>query len=139
MPNPPTAADDLFGAWTLVAAYVDVPGAPLHYLGEAPRGRLILDRSGWMCALLTARDRDAAAGPEALFGSMIGYSGRFTADATSFATMVDVAWIPAWIGTTQVRGYVVAGDRLTLRSAIGPHPAAPGADVATVLEWRRDG
>ena len=132
------AAPALFGSWTLVAAYVDIPGKPLYYLGENPRGRLILDRSGWMCALLTARDRDAA-DPAALFGSMVAYSGRFTADATSFATVVDAAWVPAWIGTTQVRGYAVDGDRLTLRSALGPHPAAPDADVATVLEWRRDG
>lgn len=134
-----TTADDLFGTWSLVAAYVDIPGAPLHYLGEAPRGRLILDRTGWMCALLTARDRDAAAGPAALFGSMIAYSGRFTVDATRFATVVDAAWLPAWVGTTQVRDYVVAGDRLTLRSAIGRHPASPDADAATVLDWRRDG
>ena len=129
---------ELTGAWTLLAAYIDGPGGErLDYLGPSPQGRIILDPSGWMVALLTANERTGDAAE--LFGSMLAYTGRFTADGASFTTHVDAAWVPAWVGTEQRREYVVDGDRLTVRTAPGPHPAFPGSEVVATLEWRRAG
>lgn len=130
------AAHILTGSWALVAAFIDVPGGErFDYLGATPRGRLILDPSGYMAALLTAGERsgdDAAP-------SMLAYTGRFTADGASFVTQVDAASLPAWEGTAQRRDFVVDGDRLTIRTPPGPHPAYPGVEVSATLEWRREG
>lgn len=132
-----TTADVLTGTWTLLAAYLDLPGGGrFDYFGPDPKGRIIFDPAGSMTALLTAgaRSGDGAA----LFGSMLAYTGRFTADGTNFVTHVDAAWVPAWEGSEQRRDYTIAGDRLTIRTPPGPHPAYPEADVSAVLEWRRE-
>lgn len=129
---------DLHGAWTLLAAYIaPAGGARFDYLGPEPKGRMILDAGGSMTALLTAADRSGDAA--ALFGSMLAYTGRFTSDAASFTTHVDAAWLPAWVGSEQRRAYRIDGDRLTITTPPGPHPAYPGVEVSAVLEWRREG
>jgi len=132
------SAADLTGAWTLLSASMDLPGdGHVDYLGPVPKGRLVFTASGYMTALLMAGERSGDGG--ALFGSMLAYTGRFTADTTRIVTAVDAAWMPAWEGTEQMRHYTLDGDRLTLRTPPGPHPAYPGATVSAVLEWRREG
>ncbi len=134
----PDSHAGLFGAWTLLAAYVDIPGKPrIDYFGDAPVGTLILASSGRMVALLTAGDRGTAADAAALFGSMLAYAGTFTADATTFVTTVDAAWVPGWVGTRQTRHYVIAGDHMTIRSDPMRAPQSPDVESVVVLEWRR--
>lgn len=131
-------AADLIGSWTLLAAYLELPGGERsNYLGPDPKGRIILDPSGHMVALLMARERSGDRAE--LFGSMLAYTGTYTADDASFVTTVDAAWHPAWEGSEQRRHYVIAGDRLTIHTPPGPHPDHPGQEVSAVLEWRREG
>ncbi len=128
----------LTGSWLLLAAYLGLPGGErVNYFGPNPTGRMILDPGGTMIVLLTRAERSGD--PDALFGSMLAYTGRFVADATSFVTHVNAAWVPAWVGTAQTRHYSIDGDRLTIRTPPGPHPAHPGGEVSAVLEWVREG
>ncbi len=139
-PSLTTPSDALFGAWALIAAYLDISGqSRVDYFGVEPAGSLILDRSGRMVALLTAAERGTAPDAAALFGSMLAYAGAFTADATTFVTMVDAAWVPGWVGTRQMRHYTIAGDGLTIRSDPMRAPQVPDVDSVVVLEWRRAG
>ncbi len=132
--NPAAAA--LYGAWTLVTAVVDAGGERHDLYGPTPRGRLIVDPSGFMVALLSSGD-DAVSATGAPV--TMAYTGRVAIDGNRFVTTVDASSIAAWVGTRQGREFTIDGDRLTIVTARGPHPAFPGADVVGRLEWRREG
>jgi hypothetical protein len=89
-----------------------------------------------MIVVISSGDNDAFATIAPL---TMAYTGRFTVEGDSFVTAIDAASIPAWVGTPQTRQFVIDGDRLTIRTASGPHPAFPGVDVVGLLEWRREG
>ncbi len=126
--------DEIFGAWTLVTAVIDDGTARHDLYGPRPSGRLIVDRSGFMCALLSSGEDIATAAGAPL---TMAYTGRVAIDGNRFVTTVDAASIPAWVGTRQGREFTIDGDRMTITTARGPHPAHPGGDVVGLLEWRR--
>jgi hypothetical protein len=125
----------LSGAWTLVAAHmVADDGTRSDLYGPDPKGSLV-HAGGRMTALLKY------GGPAPADGAvpfLLAYTGRVTIGPGTLTTRVDAASIAAWEGTEQTRHYTLDGDRLTLRTPSGPHPAFPGV-VYGVLEWRRDG
>ena len=41
-------------------------------------------------------------------------NGTYTTDGDKWATNVDVAWNPEWVGTRQVRDFRIEGDRLVV-------------------------
>lgn len=126
---------ELFGSWSLVAAFADTGSERHDIYGPAPRGRVIFDPSGRMSAVLSSGDHPVSATGAPL---TMAYTGRVTVDGDRFVTDVDAATIAAWVGTPQVRDYTIAGDTLTISTAPGPHPAFPGSDVVGQLEWRRE-
>ncbi len=138
------AQDGLFGTWTLRSLVTETlgTGERSESLGADPRGVLILNPDGRMAALLTPRDRampvtDAERAAALL--SMCCYSGRYRLEPPNrFVTTVDVAWLPSWVGTEQVRTYALDGDRLDVVSAPVGMPGQAGAEVVVTLSWERE-
>jgi hypothetical protein len=130
--------DPLAGAWRLVAAHMvaeDGTRSGHDLYGPAPKGGLV-HAGGRMTALLKY------GGPAPADGAvpfMLAYTGRVTVGPDTLTTRVDAASIPSWEGTEQTRHYTLDGDRLTLRTPAGRHPAHPDRDVYGILEFRRDG
>jgi Lipocalin-like domain len=51
---------------------------------------------------------------EALFRSLIGYSGTYTVEGDKVTHHVDISWNESWSGTDQVRTFKFEGDRVIL-------------------------
>lgn len=136
------AKDELLGIWRLTSAYVVIQetGERGSLYGEDPRGRLIFHPTARMMVLITAGQpsagTDPAVTPPAHF--VIAYSGTFSADAETFTTTVDLASIPGWVGTAQVRFYTLSSGKLSIHTPPGGHPAYPGKNIVGYLEWIKD-
>lgn len=103
----------LFGTWRLVASTATGPdGTPIpDPWGPEPMGRLVLDRSGRMMAVLCDGRVRLPDGEERQYSS---YCGNYRFDGTSLTTTVDAASDPTRIGSEQVRGVDLRGDLLVL-------------------------
>ena len=93
--------DRLLGTWTLVSAVrEEIPsGAKTDMFGQNPHGFINYSPDGRMIALITRRDRKAAANgrptpteAEALFRSMLSYAGTFTVEGDVVTHHVDISW-----------------------------------------------
>src|ERR1019366_2965598 len=51
---------------------------------------------------------------EALFRSMIAYTGTYEIKGNQLICDIDVSWNEAWTGTRQLRFWEINGDRLTI-------------------------
>ena len=99
-----------------------------------------------MAVQIMRRDRDNFSTPDPLnvsadearaaFVGFIGYYGSFTVDsaAGTVTHTLEVASIPNWVGSEQVRFFEFDGDRLTLSTA---PMVLGGVEVTNVLEWQR--
>ena len=47
---------------------------------------------------------------------MAAYAGTYTIESDLVSHHVDISWIDAWTGTTQVRQFKIEGDTLRIRS-----------------------
>ena len=132
----------LVGTWKLVSFHVETEGSDAQQLMEGwdehPVGFVIFTKDGRLLALLTAGDRPASAKPEQLIGSMCAYSGRYRVEGNRLSTMVDSAWLPAWVGTEQPRTFKRDGDTLLLMTDFQEHPRFPGRRTRFVLMWRKE-
>ena len=111
--------------------------------GPDPRGTLILHPGGRMVALLTPGERTAPTteADGAASQKLVAYSGRYRLEPPDrLVTSVDVAWFEPWIGTDQVRTYVLDEDRLDLMTPAGrmPRQGAEDATVFGILSWTRE-
>jgi hypothetical protein len=134
---------NLVGVWRLRSAYfvAQETGDRRDIFGPDPFGCAVFEPSGRMLALLTPADRTPAASSSemaALFKSMAAYTGTWSIDGEKFATKVDGAWDPSWVGTEQVRYYTFDGQTLSLRTMPIDHPAFPGQKVIGYLDWERE-
>jgi Lipocalin-like domain len=117
-------ADDsaqVIGIWKLVSFETEwqATGTRASEMGKNPTGYLILTPEGRMMAILTSEGRKSPKTDQDrmdLFKSIIAYTGMRRLDGDKWITKVDVSWIPAWIGTEQVRSFRVDGDRLQVIS-----------------------
>ncbi len=73
---------------------------------------------------------------EKLFNTMSAYSGRWAVSGEQVTFHVDVAWLPEWVGTDQVRQLKREGNRLTMRST-PMKSATTGKTSVYVLTWER--
>ena len=137
-----TDGHSLSGVWQLVSAQVRMEdtGEIVDVHGPNPRGCAIIDPGGHVMFLITPSNRedprDEAAGA-ALFRSMTSYAGRYRVEGDEIVTQVEVAWHPAWENTEQRRFFSVAGDRLTLTTALREHPSHPGRLHRGIFTWDR--
>ena len=127
------------GLWRLLSARREdtQTGEVQDLYGPDPIGYLLLAPGGRMMAILTSSARTGN-DPEALFGSMMAYSGTYHVDGDRWITDVDVAWHPDWLGTKQERFFRIEGDELDIRTAPTQHPAFPGRVAYGILRWRRE-
>jgi Lipocalin-like domain len=135
---------NLVGAWRLTSSYFVAveTGDRRDILGAEPFGYVVFEPNGRMLVFMTSAGRTPAqssSGMAALFQSMVAYTGKWSIDGEKFATQVDGAWDPSWVGTEQVRYYTFDGQTLSLRTAPIEHPAFPGQKVIGYVDWRRDG
>ncbi len=140
-----SAADrtPLIGVWKLLSYQTEFQdGSPVRAtFGEHPLGYIVFTREGRMMALIQAEGRKAAstdADRAALLSSVIAYTGKYRVNGNGWITTVDVAWNPAWVGTDQVRSFVLTGDRLTVTAMWQPAVNISGSPMARgVLEFER--
>ena len=130
----------LVGTWKLVSFHVEAEGSNEQRLwwDEHPVGFVIFTGEGRMLALLTAGDRIASATADQLIRTMCAYSGRYHVEGNRLSTIVDSAWLPAWVGTEQPRTFKRDGDTLSLMTDFQDHPRYPGQRTRGVLMWRKE-
>ena len=146
-----TAADtsgdiSLAGTWTLVAADVVHPdGSRASDYGDAPKGLLMIDRSGRYSLQILRSDRPRFADPAkgkataqeyraAVMGSSTHFGTvAFEADTHQLVFRIEGASFPNWEGQQQVRAFELNDNTLSYRV-----PPRPNGDVP-ISVWRRIG
>ena len=137
-------ADDaakVAGTWKLVSfwnEFQDGSDARPTY-GKNATGYIIFTSERRMMSIVEAEGRKAPQNDEeraAAFRSLIAYTGTFRFEGDRFITKVDVSWNPAWVGTEQVRTYVLEGDRLQV---VSPWVMSPnlGKMTRATVTWER--
>jgi len=97
--------------------------------GSHPRGFLMYQPDGYMCASIVNSDRPAWKDPDkatdaekiAYYDTFIAYCGTYKLDgATSTVThFPEVAWSPSFVGSTQPRPFRLEGNRLIITATRG--------------------
>lgn len=128
----PISLESLYGTWRLVRAEcIDAEGRPIPSAwGPKPDGRLALDRSGRMMAVLCD---GRASIPEGETRAYSSYCGNFVVEDNVLTTTVDAAAIASRIGGKEVRRLEMRDGFLILK----PPPRADGE--RRELYWERVG
>jgi len=117
----------LFGSWKqLSGRYIDVEtGEERPGLSLAPSGYIHFSRDGRMFNVTVDSARRPPAGEkataeeaEALFRSIIAYTGPFSVEGNKVYFDLDVSWNQSWTGTRQVRTWKLEGDTLYISADI---------------------
>ena len=135
---------DLVGVWRRIAIYVvvEATGERTELLGHEPYAYAIFEPGGRMMVIGHAKNRTPGTSTAAmaeLFRSVVAYSGKWTIDSEKFATEVDIAADPGWVGTTQVRYYTFNGQTLSLRTAPLELPTHADRKVVVYADWKKEG
>ena len=134
------------GTWALQSytSQVVETGEKRYPLGEHPSGFLTYGTDCRMTAVLVRGQRATPSGAVAteaekaqLYDGLMAYSGAYTVDGDRIRHMVDVSWNQVWTGTTQVRQFVLEGDRLTIKSAPAANPIDPRVTTVGALVWTK--
>jgi len=109
----------VLGTWKLVSYEVEVQatGQKLPLMGEKPTGYTIFSPEGRVFFVLTGEGRKAAKTDQEraeLLNTLVAYTGIYRIEGDKWATKVDVAWNPEWVGTEQVRTFRLDGERLSV-------------------------
>jgi hypothetical protein len=119
--------DVLFGTWKqLSGTYVDLEtGEERPGLSKSPSGYIHFARDGRMFNLTVDSSRQRPAGlrptaaeAEALYRSLIAYTGTFGVDGDRVFFDLDVSWNESWTGTRQTRTFKLEGNRLMISAEI---------------------
>jgi lipocalin-like protein len=118
----PSFADEsnrVQGIWKLISYEVEVQttGQKLPLMGEKPTGYAIFSTEGRVFFVLTGEGRKAAKTEQEraeLLNTLVAYTGIYRIEGDKWATKVDVAWNPEWVGTEQVRTFRLDGERLSV-------------------------
>ena len=134
------------GTWELVATedqFADGSKRPFADLGKDAKGYLIYAADGHMCAGLMNPNRprwkDARKPTDeekaSAMGGFTAYCGRYEIDVTNHVVYhyPDVAWMPNWTGTRQVRPYKLDGDVLVFSDKATDQPPI----VGYAITWRK--
>ena len=137
----------LVGTWQLVSiedTMRDGSVGPPADLGPHPKGFLMYEPDGHMCATLVNSDRarwkDSAKATDAekiaYYDTFIAYCGTYKLDTTASTVThyPSVAWTPAYVGSTQPRPFKLEGNRLIITVTEG---MANLGIQKRVLVWER--
>jgi len=140
------ARNRLVGAWQLVSTeerLSDGSKRPYRDLGPHGKGYLMYSADGHMCAALMNPDRpiwkdeDAPTPGEkaSALDGFVAYCGRFEVDEAQRIVYhyPDVAWMPNYLGTKQLRPYVFDGDLLTFSDKVTGQPGVTGYSIS----WKK--
>lgn len=135
----PRVAERLVGAWRMLS-FESFDQNGVARPGNYDTGMIIYDASGRMSAHLMHSSNKASApladdaGRAAAYRRYLGYWGPFTVDEAKSIVVhrVEGSSNPSWVGSNQVRHYVLApdGQRLTLS-------VKNGERVTSMLVWER--
>lgn len=127
--------NQIVGTWKLVSAretLKDGTTRPFASVGPHGKGFLMYQRDGYMCADLVDSDRPQWANPAqatpdekaAAADSTFAYCGRYEIDVDhrQLVHLPEVATNPGWVGSRQIRPYVLEGKRLILSDAVKDDP-----------------
>jgi hypothetical protein len=128
------------GVWRIIAFQFEGDDGKRHAIyDQNPSGFLIVTAEGRLMALVTAGDRPSDAPAEVLLNRMTAYSGRYQMQGSNtFATKVDAAWLPTFLGTEQIRNFNLEGNVLSVFSPPQEHPRFPGKKVRYIAIWERE-
>jgi hypothetical protein len=142
-------SDALLGAWQLerFVVRVDDGRAPVWPLGEEATGLVIYEPSGWMSAVLSRGDRQAASGTSLeaaarasqsaraeAFDTYLSYAGRWQLQGDEVHHEVRWALVPGVVGQTLVRRVRWLGPQLQLSY---DRPTRSGRTATYSLLWSR--
>ena len=141
-----TEADKFVGVWRLVSfEYRTDDGAVVESpFGVEPEGTIMYDSLGNMSVQIARKERprftsaDRMSGSEeekkTAFESYLAYYGRYGVDERERTVTHEVrqALFPNWSGSKQVRYYIFADRKLTLRT---PPFQYLGKSVTAILLW----
>ena len=114
-------SDKVIGTWKLVSYEIEIQasGTKEPAMGQNPTGYAVFNTDGRVFLLITGDARKPAKTAQEraeLFTTLIAYTGTYRVEADKWTTKVEVAWIPEWVGTEQVRTLKVDGERLQVLS-----------------------
>jgi Lipocalin-like domain len=137
--------EQLFGTWKqLSGRYVDVDtGEERPGLSQAPNGYIHFARNGRLFNMTVDSARHKPAGPratdeeaQALFRTLIAYTGTFEVKGNQVLFDVDVSWNESWTGSRQVRTFELDGDDLKISAEIiNPMTGRPARHQLTFTRW----
>jgi hypothetical protein len=119
--------EQLFGTWKqLSGKYTDIDtGEERAGLSQAPNGYIHFARNGRLFNITVDSAREKPAGPratdeeaQALFRTLIAYTGTFEVQGNRVLFDVDVSWNESWTGSRQERTFELAGDSLKISAEI---------------------
>ncbi len=130
--------------WKLEAMEVETPAGVMRPYGDTPEGALVYLPDGRLFMQMARKERPHF--PSAtLFGwtneqarqafdTAVAYYGRYEVDLAKreLRHFVDSSTIPNWSGTTQVRQFELAGDKLVVRYDV---PLPGGAAGKVLVRW----
>ena len=124
-------SNPLLGTWKLqsfTTEYQDT-GEQVEPYGAHPSGYLNYGPDRRMYVIIAGEGRKTPIGvvPTGaetieLFNGMAAYAGTYTIEGDQVRHHVDVSWIEAWTGTTQVRQFQVEGNLLHIQSTAALDP-----------------
>jgi len=129
----PSFGDDsskVLGTWKLVSYETEVQatGEKEPAMGQNPTGYVLFNAEGRVFLVLTGESRKPAKTSQEraeLFTTLIAYTGTYRLEGDKWTTNVEVAWIPEWVSTEQVRSLTVDGERLQVLSPWRVNPNWP--------------
>jgi hypothetical protein len=122
-----TIPPELVGTWKqLSGTYVDrETGEERSGLSKKPNGFFHFAPEGRLFNITTDSARQRPAGEkatdaeaQALYRSIIAYSGVYWVEGDKLYFDVDVSWNESWNGSRQVRSFEIAGNRMTIKADI---------------------
>ena len=137
----------LIGTWKLVSIEDTMKDgkvqAPTQF-GPHPHGFIMYEPDGYMCASIVDGDRPAwkdrakatDAEKVAYYDTFIAYCGSYKLDsaASTVTHYPEIAWEPAYVGSTQPRPFRLEGNRLIITVAQG---MSDSSIQKRVLVWQR--
>lgn len=135
----------ILGTWKLVSfVYTADDGSSFYPYGKIADGILFYDASGYMCAVITRKDRphmpteDFGLLPDhekiSLAKGFMTYTGKYEIQEGQILHNIEIGYFPNWAGTTFVRYPFLEGSNLVLAT---PPISLRGKCYTGYLTWQR--